>query len=101
MFTLFDTFPTGLLFKRLIFFLYLKEILRGCFEQVEEFLRSLAPPPALIASCNVSSSTHNSHGLSSFPTESNSSSSNAIATAITKTEHEKAGTPTDVRDIHF
>lgn len=75
------------------------EILRGCFEQVDEFLRSLAPP-ALIASCDVTSNA--SLGLVSCSTESNIPSNLSIPTAtITKNDHEKAGTPTDVRDIHF
>ena len=82
----------------LIFF---QEILRGCFEQVDEFLRSLAPPPALIAPCELTNSSNASLGIASCPSDSNTSSNTTIVTAITKTDHEKAGTPTDVRDIHF
>nr|CAH0107770.1 unnamed protein product [Daphnia galeata] len=74
------------------------EILRGCFEQVDEFLRPLAPPPTLITSCEVASNA--SLSIVSCSTESTIPSS-SVVTITAKNEHEKAGTPTDVRDIHF
>lgn len=72
------------------------EILRGCFEQVEEFLRSLAPPATMIAPQSTSSSS-----TSSCPVEQQTNSPVTAVVITAKTEHEKAGTPTDVRDIHF
>ena len=79
-----------------LFLSFSQEILRGCFEQVEEFLRSLAPPATMIAPQSTSSSS-----TSSCPVEQQTNSPVTAVVITAKTEHEKAGTPTDVRDIHF
>jgi len=81
------------------------EILRGCFEQVEEFMRTLSPAAAASATATGNTSGSNTSGASGAPSGSSclpeSSAPLLTAPSGVKSEHEKAGTPTDVRDIHF
>nr|ATL75340.1 cyclin D-like protein [Diachasma muliebre] len=67
-----------------------QDYLQGCFEQIEEMV-------AQARNTNHQSSTTNTMGMSA-PTrplgEQNTSQDKMM-------EHEKAGTPTDVRDVHF
>ena len=101
-----------------------KEILRGCCEQVEHFMRS-SSSSSTSSSSSSSSSSSNAHpsapsasscsssskvtattsSTSSSSSNNNNSTSNSIPSSATvaasKNDHEQAGTPTDVRDIHF
>lgn len=76
------------------------EILRGCFEQVEEFMRTLSPATTATGNSNASGSTSSASNAPSNSCLPESASIPAAPSAM-KSEHEKAGTPTDVRDIHF
>ena len=68
--------------------------MRGCFEQVDEFLQTLAPSSSAPAVTGHSLET----GSGFAKVDAGSSS---MTSGSTKGELEKAGTPTDVRDVHF
>lgn len=84
-----DLFLFHLVFTHVVF--TFQDILRGCFEQVEQFLRTLSPGSNLAGSrCDP---------VPSCPVDA---SSIAVTALPAKVEHEKpAGTPTDIRDVRF
>ncbi|KAG8230114.1 hypothetical protein J437_LFUL007660 [Ladona fulva] len=65
------------------------DYLRVCLDQIEEMVSA-----AIHGQGGASQQPHGSSGQSQSPDASNSPVGKAC-------EHEKAGTPTDVRDVHF